>query len=164
VDKSQKSRLARELRNGDFLWGVMVVKKNLVDDTPPFVMRQKETYDKLRTKYHLNREDGKSFRGSYADISKQLIDRYGVEHILTKVILPQVTETLINDKTMQYLKACWFNCAWPQAALIEAYNPDNRHAYPFLLWNRQHRFYEGWTAFAHIYWEEIEPYIGSEGV
>jgi hypothetical protein len=160
LEDKQKERLERYLTNGDFLWGLIVHFKKLEEDSPYVVMNQQDTYDELGRKYHLHRDARNSFRGSYADVTKELIKRpdLGIETILKKVVAAQVTE-LVNNKTLEYLRACWFSGARPQARLVEDLNPDNRHAYPFLSWNRQHKFFEGWSAFAYIYWEEIEDII-----
>ena len=142
MDAKHASKLGRYFRNSQrFLWGLS--RDN-----------QKNTYDWLLQK-------GFSFsRGSYGDVSRQLLEDPGIERLLKCLIIPRVTKELFSEASLGYLRACWYAGTMPDLSLLRSYNV--RDASPFVEVNTQFNYVERWGEFAGPWFEEIAPHLTDE--
>lgn len=135
MDELQKGKLARYFRNSRrFLWGLGPGN-------------QDENYRWLEKK-------GLLFsRGTYARVTEQLLENPGIEALLRTLIAPRVKE-MFTDTALGYLKLCWQAGTTPDLVLLKQYNVSTTA--PFLDYNSQFKYVEGWGEFAGLWFEEIE--------
>ena len=136
MDANQKSKLERYFRNSQkFLWGLS--RENQV-----------KTYE------WLSKKGFRFTRGSYRDVTRQLLEDPGIERLLKDLIVPRVTKELFDEASLRYLRACWYAGTTPDLSLIRSYNV--RDASPFLEVNTQFNYVERWGEFAGPWFEEID--------
>ncbi|MBA7670300.1 hypothetical protein ES703_78445 [subsurface metagenome] len=135
MDARRRQKLERYLKNASrFLWGLGPGN-------------QKENYRWLR-------EKGFEFdNGSYSHVIGQLLENYGVEEILRRLIIPRVG-TLFNEKAIDFLRDSWRAGSIPDMSFLKLYNINN--ASPFLEVNSQFNYVERWEDLAGVWFEEIE--------
>ncbi len=135
MDESQKRKLERYFKNSSrFLWGI--VHGN-----------QKNNYDWLRAKsFEFN-------DGTYSKVTNQLLERYGIEQIIKRLVIPRVKEMFTN-KAIDYLRDSWQAGTNPDLSVLRFYNIDTPA--PFLELNTQFDFVERWGELAGVWFEEIE--------
>ena len=135
MDPKRKAKLERYLRNSTwFLWGLG--RGN-----------QKETYRWLG-------ERGFKFNsGTYAAVTDQLLENYGIERILRDLVVPRVSE-LFTEKAIDFLRSCWEAGTKPDISFLKLYNIKDGS--PFLEVNSQFNYVERWGEFAGLWFEEIE--------
>jgi len=135
MDKTQQEKVARYLKNASrFLWGLGPGN-------------QKKTYAWLR-------ERGFDFyNGTYSHVTNQLLDNYGIEQILKRIVIPRVTE-LFSVKVINFLRESWLAGTKPDISFVRLYNIPNPSG--FLEVNTQFNFVEGWGDLAGVWFEEIE--------
>lgn len=137
MDEHKKQKLERYMRNSRrFLWGLGKGS-------------QKETYLWLKSM-------GFEFElGSYASVTQELLlANGGLELVLDKVVIPKIKKDF-PDKALTYLKECWYAGTNPDPTLLKSAG-----AYkfaPFLDYNTQYKYVEGWGEFAGLWFEEISP-------
>lgn len=135
MDTRRKQKLESYLKNASrFLWGLGPGN-------------QKENYRWLR---------GKGFEfdsGSYGHVTGQLLENYGVEEILRRLIIPRV-RALFNEKAIDFLRDSWRAGSIPDMSFLKLYNINN--ASPFLEVNSQFNYVEKWGELAGLWFEEIE--------
>jgi hypothetical protein len=149
MDNTLKGKLERYLRNDNgFLWG-------LVHGT------QKEVYSELRAFGEKKWGAQFDFRnGTYDQVTGQLLVNPGIERLLEDLIIPKVKERF-SEQALSALKKFWCEGERPQAPLISHFNIMNPS--PFLVVTssnfrgKTETFVNGWTTFAGIWFEEIEP-------
>ncbi|OGO04825.1 MAG: hypothetical protein A2Y91_06115 [Chloroflexi bacterium RBG_13_54_8] len=148
MDSRQKGKLERYFRNANrFLWGLPRNNKGQR-------LNQKEVYKWLRGRRYEFRD------GPYAYVQAQLMQDPGIERIVTDLVIPAVHE-LFSDKALEYLGDRWNEGRLPDMSFELKYNVKD--SLPFLETNRQFNYVERWGEFAGLWFEEIEPNIGSEG-
>ncbi len=136
MDVKQKEKLGRYLKHSRrFLWGLGSGNN------------QGETYKWLQGK-------GLNFsKGSYSDVTEQLLESPGIEALLQTVIIPRVRERF-TEKALDYLRTCWQAGTSPDIAVLKQFNIKDTS--PFLDINAQFNYVEGWGEFAGVWFEEIE--------
>lgn len=156
MDDRQKAKLERYFRNSSrFLWGLV----------PPDRRNQKESYAWLRGKGCRNFKEGR-----YRYVIAQLLDDPGIERLLTDVVIPRVRDELFTAEFLKYLRQRWNEGHPPEMSDLHEYGvkvekpKDALPLVPFLEVNTQYSYVERWGEFAGLWFEEIEPNIGSEGV
>lgn len=139
MDPKQKAKLENYLRNANrFLWGLGPGN-------------QKETYNWLQ---------GKGFafdNGTYAYVTGQLLEKYGIERILDEVVKPRIEEQF-TQKAIDFLRSCWQAGTRPDMSFLKLYKLQE--AAPFLEVNSQFNYVERWGEFAGLWFEEIEKLEG----
>lgn len=135
MDNKQRQRLERYLKNASrFLWGLGPGN-------------QKENYEWLRAK-------GFEFdSGTYAYVTAQLLEKYGIENLLKNLIIPRVKESL-SEKAIDFLRDSWRAGTKPDMSFLKLYNIKN--PFPFLELNTQFNYVERWGELAGVWFEEIE--------
>lgn len=147
--EEREGKLERHFRNANrFMWGLS--GKN-----------QKETYLTLNAKGFS--DNGTIFRGSYSTVSKKLVDQYGIEKILLRLIKSRIEE-IFDTEYINFLRKCWKQCIQINLELLrmnelEKFVTDERYDGIFLHYNKQYDFVEGWGELASIWFEEIEPFL-----
>ena len=136
MDTQQKDKLARYLKNATkFFWGLGGGKKD-------------ENYKWIRG-------HGFEFKDrSYNDVTNQLLANYGIERIIEGIVIPRVKELYGND-LLEVLHQCWKVGLRPNISSLV----PNKYGYssPLLVVNIQNGYVEGWSEFAGVWFEEIEP-------
>jgi hypothetical protein len=157
MDIKQAQKLERYLRNSNrFLWGLGKID-------------QKNTYEWLEINGFT--DGGSRFKSSYSDTTEKLIKNYGVERIMRDIISQRIHE-IYGAKLLDWLRNCWMAGVRPTVDMLKANNflyildekkvikkNIDRDPEPFILYNRQFNYIEGWGDFAGIWFEEIEPYL-----
>ncbi len=141
MDDRQRRRLERYLVNAShFLWGLGPGN-------------QRENYEWLRSR-------GFEFEsGPYARVIAQLVEKYGIEELLRRLIVPRVRE-LFSEKAIDYLRDCWRAGTKPAMSFLKLYNI--RDPFPLLVINTQFNYVERWGELAGVWFEEIEAFLGEK--
>ncbi len=136
MDEIQKGKLERYFKNATrFLWGLGPGN-------------QKVTYKWLREKkFDFN-------DGTYDHVTNQLLQNYGIEQIIKRIVIPRVKE-LYSHKAMEFLKNSWYAGSKPDMSFLNHFGI--RTPTPFLEVNMQFNFVERWGDLASVWFEEIEP-------
>lgn len=142
MNARQKQKLERYLKNASrFLWGLGPGN-------------QKENYRWLH-------EKGFEFDdGTYSHVTNQLLERYGIEQIINRLVVPRVND-LFSDKAIDFLRDSWRAGVRPDVSFLRLYSIENPSA--FLEVNTQFNYVERWGELAPIWFEEIEPSQESAG-
>ena len=136
MDTLQAKKVGRYLQNSSrFLWGLG--RGN-----------QAENYAWLR------REGFEFKKGNYGDVTRQILDAYAMDAILSNLVKPQVKKQF-PEKALEYLRSCWEAGTLPDISMLRPYNVQSW--LPFLEINSQFNYVERWGEFAGPWFEEIEP-------
>ncbi len=135
MDENRKHKLERYLKNSyRFLWGLGPGN-------------QKENYKWLR-------ERGFEFNdGSYAHVTNQLLENYGIEQIIKRIVILTVKE-LFPQKAIDFLRESWQAGSRPDTSFLRLYGI--KKPAPFLEVNTQFNYVERWGELAGVWFEEIE--------
>ncbi|MCL0075394.1 hypothetical protein M1O17_00700 [Dehalococcoidia bacterium] len=135
MDENRKHKLERYLKNScRFLWGLGPGN-------------QSATYGWLR-------EKGFNFNaGSYDHVTNQLLENYGIEQIIKRIVIPTVKE-LFPQKGIDFLRESWRAGSRPDASFLRLYGIGKPA--PFLEVSPQFHHVERWGELAGIWFEEIE--------
>ncbi|MFC1910372.1 hypothetical protein ACFLXC_03655 [Chloroflexota bacterium] len=157
MDKKQEQKLERYLRNANrFIWGLGKVD-------------QKNTYEWLEINGFT--DDGSRFKSSYSDTTEKLIKNYGIERIMRDILKQRIHE-MYGINILDWLRNCWVAGVRPTVDMLKANNflyilderkvikkDIDRDPEPFMRYNRQFNYIEGWGDFAGVWFEEIEPWL-----
>jgi hypothetical protein len=175
MDTKQKEKLTRYLRNAQpFLWGVIsgnkkavlatlrTILKELGEDSIPLADNQKPTYTML---------------------ADSLLAKLGIEKVIREIVAVQVRRQFADRQgALEFLRAHWLSGTLPRwqtlqtlraprtmkQKLLEAAHPSE--VLPggkltgdildaFVEVNTQYKYVHGWTVFAGLWFEEIEPLL-----
>jgi len=138
MDDRQKAKLAHYLANArGFLWGL----------GPGY---QRKNYQWLESL-------GFTFtRGTYDDVTYDLLHNNDIGKIIEEAVIPQVTKKF-TEEFLAFLRRCWEQGTLPTRADLARQKMAPVNAYPFLEVQAQHDYIEGWGVFAGLWFEEIEP-------
>lgn len=142
MDKNQKEKLLRYLRNASpFFWGIFPgnkddFRKRLADlqlkcDLPP--------------------------KATYASLLENIIELNGLDAII-KAIKDQMTQVLFTRENLERLRRHWVDGRSPDIAYLRRYQLLDS-AKLLLEVNIQFDYVGGWTSWAGIWFEEIEPWV-----
>jgi len=171
----QKEKLARYLRNGEpFLWGVIPGNKKAVlaalrtsleelgEDSTPLAATQKPTYSML---------------------TNSLLAKLGIEKVIVEIVTRQVRWQFADRPgALEFLRAHWQSGTLPRWQTLQALRASRTvkqrlqeavgpvHAEDafkqtadildaFVKVNKQYDYVHGWTVFAGLWFEEIEPLL-----
>jgi hypothetical protein len=175
MDTVQKEKLTRYLRNAQpFLWGVISGNKKAVlaalrtnlkelgEDNIPLAETQKPTYSML---------------------TDSLLATLGIEKVIREIVVPQVRRQFDNRPgALEFLRSHWLSGTLPRwqtlqtlraprkvkQRLLEAAHPSKLSTLGkltgdildvFVEVNNQYNYVHGWTVFAGLWFEEIEPLL-----
>lgn len=173
MEQQQRQKLDRYLRNAErFMWGVIPGDKRTVFTT-------------LRTALKESGEDGALVpdhkKATYSMLTENLLAKLGIEKILTDIVIKQVRRQFA-DRTgaLDFLRAHWVSGTLPRWQIlknlraqrtvkqrfIESMHTNEDYKLgrqtgdivdAFLEVNPQYNYVHGWTVFAGLWFEEIEP-------
>ena len=150
MEKEAKFKLERYFKNASkFLWGLS--RKN-----------QKDTYLWLRTKG--KKLWGETFDftdGTYKKVGEQLLENPGIDKVIKDLVFDLVTQKLFTISALNFIRECWFNGTLPNLKDLDRYNIKDPH--PFLQVNTQFNYVERWEEFAGLWFEDLEPWLKTEG-
>lgn len=174
MTREKKDKLRRYLLNADpFLWNVLNSKN------------KKGRIKELQTMSFLA-EYSDSTNPTYSRINQDLLVAIGIEGILERIVVPQI-KALFTTDTIDYFRRCWEQGQTPTLDYLrqqglyrrrygarvvydshfqaEAKPPSGYKdpSFIFVQIETQHNFVERWTVFAGLWFEEIEPMLGSTG-
>ena len=175
MDPNQKEKLTRYLRNAQpFLWGVIPGNKKAVlaalrsnlkelgEDSIPLADNQKPTYTML---------------------TDSLLAKLGIEKVIREIVAVQVRRQFADRPgALEFLRAHWLSGTLPRwqtlqtlraprkvkQRLLEAAHPSELSTVgkltgdildAFVEVNNQYNYVHGWTVFAGLWFEEIEPLL-----
>ena len=171
----QNEKLERYLRNSErFLWGVITGNKKAVLTT------LQENLKELGEDSILIPERQKP---TYAMITASLLEKLGIEKVITEIVAAQVRRQFANRPgALDFLRAHWLSGTLPRwqtlqtlraprtvkQKLLEAVHPTEPEPIrkqtgdiidAFVEVNNQYKYVHGWTVFAGLWFEEIEPLL-----
>lgn len=176
MDAGQKAKLQRYFRNADrFMWGVIPGDKRVVFETLRTVLTELGKNTALVHEYK---------KSTYAMVIENLLAGIGIETILTKIVVGQVRQQFADRRaTLEFLRMHWMSGTLPRwqtlqslrvprtikQKLLDAVESKDTHARrqqtsdildAFVEVNTQYNYVHGWTVFAGLWFEEIEPLLG----
>ena len=173
IPREQADKLKRYFINANpFLWGVLEAKN------------KKGRLQELRSLgFLMNYSEGSN--ATYSKVNQDLLVEIGIEGILERIVVPKVTNAFASD-VLRYFRRCWEQGQTPDLNYLkgnklyrtrsftteEVYDSWRSKppivgykdpAFIFVQIDTQHNFVERWTVFAGLWFEEIEPLLGSLG-
>lgn len=152
MDDKQKAKMERYLMNASpFLWGLAWDRPR--DTSRP--QNQEQIYGWLNDKLkNFNVKCDKRPFPTYYHVTRDLMQKYGIEKILGVLIIPQV-DKIYDSSVKDYLRERW-NAGelplWYRLTKLKVWKFP-----PFLDVNEQYQYIAGWGVFAGLWFEEIEP-------
>lgn len=175
MEPHQKEKLDRYFRNADrFMWGVIPGDKRIVFTT-------------LRTALEELGEEGALVpdhkKATYAMVTENLLGKLGIERILTEIVAKQVKHQFVDRSgALDFLRAHWLSGTLPRWQTLQTLRAprtlkqrfiESAHTSEdalsgkqtadildaFVEINPQYKYVHGWTVFAGLWFEEIEPLL-----
>jgi len=175
VNTNQKAKLERYFRNADrFMWGIIPSDKRAVFETLRTVLTDLSKDTALVPDYR---------KSTYAMVIENLLSGIGIETILTEIVVGQVKQQFVNRRaTLDFLRTHWMSGTLPRwqtlqslrvprtikQKLVDAVQPKDTPTRrqqtsdildAFVEVNTQYNYVHGWTVFAGLWFEEIEPLL-----
>ncbi len=173
METYQIEKLDRYFRNaGRFMWGVIPGDKRIV------FMTLRAALTELGENTALVPDHKKA---TYAMVTENLLGKLGIERILTEIVGKQVRRQFA-DRTgaLDFLRAHWLSGTLPRwqtlqslraprtvkQRFVESMHPSEDVLLgkqtadildAFVEVNTQYKYVHGWTVFAGLWFEEIEP-------
>lgn len=142
MDNRQREKLLRHIRNASpFLWGIIpgknkeVIRKGLAEWGFTVTVPEKATYAALLEDL-IGKDEGNSL---FLTIGKNI-------------------KRILAGEKLDILRRYWIDGRLPDTAYLKR-NGMFDIAYIFLNVNSQFDYVEGWTTFAGLWFEDIEPYL-----
>ena len=171
LERRDAEKLQRYLVNSNpFLWGILLGKN------------KKKRISALNELGFLKAYSAGS-NPVYSRIYQDLLLETGIEGILEHIVIPEILK-LFKPEQLRFLRRCWelgqtpdlkyldkealYRVHWPKPEEItESYWKSRVDAYKdaasiFVNIDRQNNFVVGWSVFAGLWFEEIEPLLGSQ--
>ncbi len=175
MEPEKREKMERYFRNADcFMWGVIPGDKQTVFTT-------------LRTLLEEMGEDSALIpdpkKSTYAVVIGNLLGKIGIESILTEIVAKQVRRQLTDRAgVIDFLRAHWMSGTLPRWQTLQSFRAprtvkqkvlDTVHPKDvtvkrqqtsdiidaFVEVNTQYNYVHGWTVFAGLWFEEIEPLL-----
>ena len=141
MNEYQAQKIIRLLRNANpFFWNIIPGVK---DD-----FRERLTELKLDFNVHS--------KATYASLLENLIEMNEAEEIV-RAIRDQIT-SLFTEENLRNLRRYWLDGGLPDTGYLRRHKLLD-HGSIFLDINTQYDYVGGWTTFAGVWYEEIEPWI-----
>ncbi|GEM_PF-709469 len=98
-------------------------------------------------------------RGAYASVTEQLLDKPGIEKLVTDIIIPRVKK-MFSEKDLADLRCCWKANRLPDMAFVRGFDWSDLCAF-LELDAREYAYNKrnvptGWSDFAKVWFKEIE--------
>ncbi len=180
MDQRQREKLERYMRNAErFMWGVIPGNKRAVFTQLQTLLKELGQ-DSAAVSEHQ--------KDTYAMVTESLLAKLGIERVVTEIVAREVkrqfehrpgamdflrahwlTGTLPRWQTLQSLRAPrrvkqrFLDAVEPKKDTREIYRPTSDILDAFVEVNTQYNYVHGWTVFAGLWFEEIEPLL-KEGV
>lgn len=175
--EGQTEKLARYLRNSErFLWGIFPGTKKAVLEQLTHELKSRELDKGIALDYR---------KATYDTITGRLLDQVGIEKLIVEVVAPHVHHAFAaRTGALDFLRSHWMAGSVPrwqtlqglrgyqsfgQRVLAAVNPPDDRGRGKrqtsdiidaFAEVNTQYQYVHGWTTFAGLWFEEIEPLLG----
>ena len=175
MERGQRDKMERHFRNANrFMWGVIHGNKRTV-------------FTSLRAALEELGEDGvlvpDQKKATYAMVIESLLGKLGIEKILTEIVVKQTSRQFADRPgALDFLRAHWISGSLPRWQIlqslraprtvkqrfIESWHPSEPMQKgkqttdildAFVEVNTQYSYVSGWTAFAGLWFEEIEPLL-----
>jgi len=175
MDTGQMGKLERYFRNANrFMWGVIPGDKRTVFTALRTLLEQ------LGEESTLVPDDKKA---TYAMVIENLLTKIGIERVLTQIVAGEVRRQLTGrSPALDFLRAHWMSGTLPRwqtlqslraprtirQRLINVVESKDTQAKrqqtsdvmdAFVEVNSQYNYVHGWTVFAGLWFEEIEPLL-----
>ena len=175
ITREKKDMLKRYLLNADpFLWDILDSKN------------KKGRIQELKAMGFLANYSN-SGNPNYSRINQDLVVELGIEGVLESIVAPRV-RSLFKADTLNYFRRCWEQGQAPTIEYLrerglyrrrygtrEVYDNPLQHyekppsgykdsAFVFFEIDTQHNFIVRWTAFAGLWFEQIETMLSSKGI
>ena len=168
LGRGEAEKLRRYFINADpFLWGVLEARN------------KKERLKEIKNLGFLSGySEGTNL--TYSRMNQDLLIELGIEGILERIVVPQVRKRF-DEEVLSVLRRHWEQGSTPDMKYLEEKTlyrsrrfvwkeelEDKRLLLPkepahiFVQVHPQHEYVERWTVFAGLWFEEIEPLLGSE--
>ncbi len=174
MDQGQRERLERYFRNADrFMWGVIPGDKQTVFAALRIMLKELGGNG-------VQIPDDKKY--TYATVVENLLARLGIERILNEIVTKQVKLQFAGRTgALDFLRAHWMSGTLPRwqtlyslrarrtvrRRFLDALDsgedaPEKRQQTSdildaFVEVNTQYKYVHGWTVFAGLWFEDIEP-------
>ncbi len=175
MDLGTRARLERYFRNATpFMWGVIPGDKRAV------VMALRTVLEELCEDTELIANHKKP---TYAMVTENLLAKLGIERILNQIVAKEVGHQFTGRTgALDFLRAHWMSGTLPRWQTLQSLrtpktvkqkladsvvwreNPERRQQTSdildaFVEINNQYKYVHGWTVFAGLWFEEIEPLL-----
>jgi len=173
IARETKDKLKRYMLNADpFLWNTLDAKN------------KKGRIQELKDIGFLGAYSA-SANPNYSRINQDLLVELGIEGVLERIVVPKI-RGLFTKEIIEYFRRCWEQGQTPALDYLrekglyrrrygtrEVYDsrlhidePPSGYKDPsfvFFQIETQYNFVERWTVFAGLWFEEIEPLLGTAG-
>ena len=171
----QMDKLERYLRNSEqFLWGVIPGNKRAVFTELRVLLKELGQDSTLIPEHQ---------KATYAMVTENLLAELGIEKVITVIVAAQVRRQFTDRPgALDFLRAHWLSGTLPRwqtlvtlrsprtvkQRLLEAVRPGEPEQIrkqtadildALVRVNSQYQYVQGWTVFAGLWFEEIEPLL-----
>jgi len=173
MDKTQKAKMERYLRNADrFMWGILPGNKKAVFTALRTILAG------LGQKPTLVPDEKKI---TFDTLTDRLLGELGIERVLTDIVVKEIRRQFARRiGALDFLRAHWMSGTLPRWQTLQTLrapktakqvlagvfvSQDDARKPPstsdivdaFIEVNTQYNFVRGWTVFAGLWFEELEP-------
>ena len=176
MDPRQKEKLERYMRNSErFMWGVIPGNKRAVFTQLQTLLKELGQ-DSVTVPEHQ--------KATYSMVTENLLAKLGIGRVVTEIVAGEVKRRFEHRPgALDFLRAHWLSGTLPRwqtlqslraprtvkQRLLEAVDPNKgvKEIYrptsdildAFVEVNTQYNYVHGWTVFAGLWFEEIEPLL-----
>jgi len=180
MDLRQREKLERYMRNAErFMWGVIPGN-------------QRAVFTQLQTLLkELGQDSATVFehqKATYSMVTENLLAKLGIERAVTEIVAGEVKRQFEHQPgALDFLRAHWLSGTLPRWQTLQSlraprtlkqrfldgvepkkdtrdnYRPTSDILDAFVEVNTQYNYVHGWTVFAGLWFEEIEPLL-KEGI
>jgi hypothetical protein len=176
MDPRQKEKWERYMRNAErFMWGVIPGNKRAVFTQLQTLLKELGQGSATVSEHQ---------KATYSMLTENLLSKLGIERVIREIVAGEVKRQFEHQPgALDFLRAHWLSGTLPRwqtlqslraprtvkQRLFDAVEPkkDTREIYQqtsdildaFVEVNTQYRYVHGWTVFAGLWFEEIEPLL-----
>lgn len=180
MDAMQKEKLERYMRNAErFMWGVIPGNKRAVFTQLQTLLKELEQNSATVSENQ---------KATYSMLTESLLSKLGIERVIREIIAGEVKRQFEHRPgALDFLRAHWLSGTLPRWQTLQSLRApktakqrlldavelkkETREIYQqisdildaFVEVNTQYNYVHGWTVFAGLWFEEIEPLL-KEGV
>jgi hypothetical protein len=179
MDLRQREKLERYMRNAErFMWGIIPGKKRAVFTQLQTILK-KLGQDSAAVPEHQ--------KATYSMVTENLLAKFGIERVITEIVTVEIKrqfehqpgaldflrahwlsgtlprwQTLQSLRTPRTVKQRFLDAVEPKKDVREINRPTSDILDAFVEVNTQYNYVHGWTVFAGLWFEEIEPLLKRE--